>query len=282
MAKFRMVSILPSMITIGSAMCGFSAIIAATHIHQDGSVFGEHDVKHYLQLAGWLIFTAYILDGIDGRVARLTNSVSKFGGELDSLADMVVFGVAPAFILLRMGPSVDRPVIYSAFLIAAFVYFACVMIRLARFNAESHSDEKKPRTFKGLPCPAAAGCIAALAISRFDIITLVETENTAIAQAIRLVLPLATIGLSLLMVSSIRYARVPTRSLRESRWFAHVALVLFFALATVLLREAILAAVFWGFAMFDPLYRAARQRFQLPELPGIDEDDEPESIPVEV
>ncbi|HEV7801247.1 MAG TPA: phosphatidylcholine/phosphatidylserine synthase, partial [Burkholderiales bacterium] len=156
---------LPNMFTIMALFAGFYAIVQAM-----GS--------HYEQ-AAIAIFVAMVLDGMDGRVARFTRTQSAFGAELDSLSDMVSFGVAPALVVYHWALS-DFAVTKSVTMlgpwlsarlgwIAAFVYCACAALRLARFNTNIDGGDK--RFFQGLPSPAAASLIAGLvwAVEQYQI-----------------------------------------------------------------------------------------------------------------
>src|SRR5271163_2766120 len=107
-----------------------------------------------------------VFDMLDGYVARLSKTASDFGGELDSLCDVVSFGVTPAFLLLKLGPGWDVPLWHQLLAGIAALYFACTALRLARFNVENNPDPSSHKRFRGLPSPGAAGCIAALAILR--------------------------------------------------------------------------------------------------------------------
>jgi CDP-diacylglycerol--serine O-phosphatidyltransferase len=147
---------LPNMFTIMALFAGFYAIVQA--------MGGRYEQ------AAMAIFAAMVLDGMDGRVARLTHTQSDFGAELDSLSDMVSFGVAPALVVYHwaladfavsksvtmLGPWLSARLGW----IAAFVYCACAALRLARFN--TNMDVVDKRFFQGLPSPAAASLIAGL------------------------------------------------------------------------------------------------------------------------
>jgi CDP-diacylglycerol--serine O-phosphatidyltransferase len=147
---------LPNMFTIMALFAGFYAIVQAM-----GSRYEQ---------AAIAIFVAMVLDGMDGRIARLTRTQSAFGAELDSLSDMVSFGVAPALVVYHWALS-DFAAVKSVTMlgpwltarlgwIAAFVYCACAALRLARFNTNIDIVDK--RFFQGLPSPAAASVIAGL------------------------------------------------------------------------------------------------------------------------
>lgn len=140
--------LLPNLLTTGGLFAGFYSIVAAI----DGN----------FQAAAWGIFAAMFLDGLDGRVARLTSTASEFGKEYDSLADMVSFGLAPAIVTYQWG--VERLSEYGALWgrlgwLAAFLYVAAAAFRLARFNSNVAQDR---RFFQGLASPAAAVGVAAM------------------------------------------------------------------------------------------------------------------------
>jgi CDP-diacylglycerol--serine O-phosphatidyltransferase len=132
--------LLPNLFTTGALFAGFYAIIAA--------------MRGDFENAAVAIFFAMILDGLDGRIARLTNTSSKFGAEYDSLADMVSFGVAPALVMFSWGLEGLGKFGWSA----AFIYVACAALRLARFNTQIETADKN--YFTGLASPAAAAIIA--------------------------------------------------------------------------------------------------------------------------
>lgn len=143
----RGVYLLPNLLTTGTLFSGFYAIVAAI----DGN----------FSRAGMAIFIAMIFDGLDGRVARWTNTQSAFGKEYDSLSDMVAFGLAPSIVAYQWG--IKAIAIYGKFWfrfgwLAAFFYAVCAALRLARFNVKAASSDK--RYFEGLPSPSAAACAA--------------------------------------------------------------------------------------------------------------------------
>ncbi len=138
--RHRGIFLLPNLITTAGLFCGFYAIVAS--------------MQGRFESAAIAIFFAAIFDGLDGRVARLTNTSSKFGEEYDSLADMVSFGVAPALVMYSWGLSDLGKIGWSA----AFVYVACAALRLARFNTQIDTADKN--YFTGLASPAAAAIIA--------------------------------------------------------------------------------------------------------------------------
>jgi len=183
---------LPSLFTIGNMACGFFAILSA--------------IDKEFARAGWLIIGAMVMDSLDGRVARLVKAESKFGIEIDSLADFLSFGVAPAFImylfLLKDYGFWGYPV--------AFIYALCGVLRLARFNVLSHDGKSSKKYFTGLPIPAAAGILASFVLSY----SLLEVDTAPNAMKfvsselpfIYSIIPFIMLGISFLMVSTIPYA----------------------------------------------------------------------------
>ncbi len=144
----RSIYLLPNLFTTAALFAGFYAIVQA----MNGRF--EH--------AAVAILIAMVMDGLDGRVARLTNTQSAFGAEYDSLSDMVSFGVAPALVLYVWAL---KPMGKLGW-IAAFIYCACAALRLARFNTKLGDNDK--RYFQGLPSPAAAALLAGLVWVSFD------------------------------------------------------------------------------------------------------------------
>jgi CDP-diacylglycerol--serine O-phosphatidyltransferase len=144
----RSIYLLPNLFTTAALFAGFYAIVQAMNGRFEHSAVA--------------IFIAMVMDGLDGRVARLTNTQSAFGAEYDSLSDMVSFGVAPALVLYVWAL---QPLGKLGW-IAAFIYCACAALRLARFNIKLGDNDK--RYFQGLPSPAAAALLAGLVWVSFD------------------------------------------------------------------------------------------------------------------
>jgi CDP-diacylglycerol--serine O-phosphatidyltransferase len=145
--RSRGVYLLPNLFTTGVMFSGFYAIVAAT----DGN----------FERAGIAIFIAMVCDGLDGRIARWTNTQSEFGKEFDSLSDMVAFGLAPAVVAYMWGVARIAEygeVWYRLGWLATFFYAACAGIRLARFNSRAAVADK--RYFEGLPSPSGAALLA--------------------------------------------------------------------------------------------------------------------------
>ncbi len=180
----RAVYLLPNLFTTGGLFAGFYAIIAA----------GQGKFGH----ACVAIFIAALLDGLDGRIARLTNTQSEFGVQYDSLADLVSFGMAPALVMYHWALQylrADSPALGKLGWLAAFLYAACAALRLARFNSQVSTVDK--RWFVGLASPAAAAIMASFVWTLHDF----GWEGAAL----RLPAVAVTITVALLMVSNLRY-----------------------------------------------------------------------------
>jgi len=218
--------LLPSLLTTGNLFCGFFAMLL--------TMDGRHAE------AALAIFVAMIMDMLDGRVARLMKATSQFGVEYDSLADVVSFGVAPAFLLYSFAlRDLGRPAWF-----AAFLFVICGALRLARFNVITGATDK--RYFIGLPIPAGAAVACSLVI-------LLQGEE--LARWIRVAVAVVTYLVSLLMVSTFRYW-----SFKEFDWAkrppVHTLLIVVLAGMIVATKhEVFLFLVFGGYAVSGPIRR---------------------------
>jgi CDP-diacylglycerol--serine O-phosphatidyltransferase len=191
--------VLPNLFTVSSIFLGFYAM---TLCAGDAS-------PAQLDQAALAIFFAIFFDAFDGRVARMTRTQSDFGVELDSLADVVSFGAAPALLVYKWALA---PLGLAGFFLS-FSFAACGALRLARFNVLAHRGEKgSSRFFVGLPIPLAAGTIVALVIAYYRSVGAISSHSTRIAIAVGVAL------LAFLMVSTVRYrtfkdVHLSTRSL---------------------------------------------------------------------
>jgi CDP-diacylglycerol--serine O-phosphatidyltransferase len=207
----KKIAVIPTLLTLGNAICGFAAIAAASKI---GPKEAAAETDWYFALSGWLIIGAMLFDGLDGYVARISKTASDFGVQLDSLCDAISFGLAPAFLLLRLGPDRSIERLHQALAVIAALYVCCTLLRLARYNVEADLDPNSGKRFRGLPSPGAAGCLASLAILR-GIFT--ESHLEALAQrwpalrpdvlttTIQVWATLGALTVSILMVSRIPY-----------------------------------------------------------------------------
>jgi CDP-diacylglycerol--serine O-phosphatidyltransferase len=267
MRTVKRIAIIPTLLTLGNAACGFAALAAASKT--EASPSGEA----YFALAGWLIIAAMVFDALDGYVARLSKTASKFGAELDSLCDAVSFGAAPAFLLLRMGPGWEpRPLLHQLLAGIATLYLVCVLLRLARFNVESASEGSAHKRFRGLPSPGAAGCIASLAILRGEP---VPGLDTSVLQAgVEIAATLGALCIALLMVSRIPYPHVTKKILRGRRHFAHLVELVVAVFIIVLARQVALLLLFWTYGLGFAIRHAILRRLggdMRPAPAGVDD-----------
>ena len=210
--RHRGIYLLPNLFTTGGLFAGFYAIIAA-------------NAGHYTH-ACIAVFIAGLLDGVDGRIARLTGTQSEFGSQYDSLADLVSFGMAPALVMYHwalVGLKAYGPLMGKVGWVAAFLYAACAALRLARFNTQVGVVDK--RWFIGLASPAAAALMMAFVWTMADFgYEGADLEFAALA---------VTVVAALLMVSRVRYLSFKTLPLSDRVPFFAIliALALFVALA---------------------------------------------------
>jgi CDP-diacylglycerol--serine O-phosphatidyltransferase len=248
------IPVLPTLLTLGNGVCGFAAIAYASKITLDGSMSPERADSYFLLSAG-LILLAMVFDMLDGYAARLSRTASEFGGQLDSLCDAISFGAAPAFLLLRLGQEWnEHPVIAKTIAVIAALYMACAVLRLARFNIENSPDPASHKRFKGLPSPAAAGCIVSLAVLRSDMTaTWTGLSNHAVQDFVSIWAPLGTLIAALLMVSRLSYPHFTRQLLRGRRRFRFVVQAVLILAVVALAPHLALFLMFWSYALLAPV-----------------------------
>ncbi|MCX7081812.1 MAG: CDP-diacylglycerol--serine O-phosphatidyltransferase [Methylococcales bacterium] len=229
----RGIYLLPNLFTTGALFAGFYAITSAM-----GGRF---------ETAAFAIFIAMILDGLDGRVARLTNTQSDFGAQYDSLSDMVSFGAAPALVMYLWAFSS----LGKVGLFAAFVHMAGGALRLARFNTQLTSADK--RYFQGLPSPAAAAILAGF--------VLICLEYGYSIEIIKYPAAILTMTTGLLMVSNFRYSSFKDIDLKGKVPF-FVAITVMLAIAFIMAQpQTMLFLLFLIYAISGPVVTlVARKR----------------------
>lgn len=223
--------LLPNLVTTAALFSGFYGILAG--------------INGQFENAAIAVFIAMILDGLDGRVARWTNTQSEFGEQYDSLSDLVSFGLAPALIMYQWALISMRDVSVSWGKIgwmAAFIYVACAALRLARFNVQIEEVDK--RYFIGLPSPASAGIVVGMIWMLHDL--------DVSGKAIQIPALIMIIGAGLLMVSPIKYNSFKDFDLKSKvPHLAILGVVLAFALVQVD-PPKVLFAVFFVYALSGP------------------------------
>lgn len=252
----RKVALLPTLCTLANGVCGFSAILFMLHVGP--TVNWNPQIAAYV--AGWLIFVAMIFDALDGYIARKTKSASQFGAELDSLCDVVSFGVAPAVMIVQLGADLKSspllevvPRLPDFLYVIAVLYVCCTILRLARFNVTTSTDAKSHRYFQGLPSPGAAGCVAALVILRYNISALDWFQSLATVHTLMGVFtPILAASLAMLMVSKIPYLHVANQVLHRRKKFSQIVQALLIIIVIFWARELALCLTFWGYALWGP------------------------------
>jgi CDP-diacylglycerol---serine O-phosphatidyltransferase len=222
----RAMFVLPNAFTVSSIFCGFYAITLCIDDPQ----------PIHLYRSAIAIFFGMFFDMFDGRVARLTKTQSDFGVQLDSLADVISFGVAPAVLLWRWA------LFELGFigLVVGFVYVACGALRLARFNVLASREKGSSKHFVGLPIPLAAGTVVAIVMSSYPFDHPVFGGAKGVA--------VVTLLLAALMVSGVRYRTF--KNLRPSKKSISIAFVIglvFAAISAQLKPTVALAALFLGY-----------------------------------
>ncbi|WP_206484043.1 CDP-diacylglycerol--serine O-phosphatidyltransferase [Thalassotalea sp. G2M2-11] len=239
--------LLPNLLTTAGLFSGFFAVVSSMNGHF------EH--------AAIAIFVAMIFDGLDGRVARMTNTQSEFGAEYDSMADMVSFGIAPGLVAYNW--ALDDMGKFGW--LAAFIFVSCAALRLARFNTQVGVADK--RFFQGLASPAAAGVIAS--------IVWVGTEYQLNGHDYGLIMGIITIVTGLLMVSNFRY-----NSFKEVDWKGKVnfVVVLLIVLVFVIVAASpaeLLCAIFVLYMASGPVTTIKTvKKLKLEHVVGDDQDAE--------
>lgn len=235
--KKRGIYLLPNLLTTAALFAGFYAIVTAT--------------KGYFDSAAIAVFIAMIADGLDGRVARMTNTQTAFGAEYDSLSDMVAFAIAPALLVYSWSLSTLGKLGW----LVAFLYTAATALRLARFNTQTHDTDR--RYFQGLPCPSAAAVVVSMVWlgSNYELTGMFAAIPAAII----------TFIMGALMISHVRYY-----SFKQIDWSGKVT---FFAAVMVVLIIAAVAVdpphmlfvVFLSYAVSGPvvtLFKIRKMRRQ--------------------
>lgn len=217
--------LLPNLLTTASLFAAFYSIVAS--------------LKGQYETAAIVIFIGMVADGLDGRIARMTNTQSAFGAEYDSLSDMVTFGVAPALLL------------YSSYLqylgkfgwLVAFTYTAAVALRLARFNTQIQTADKS--YFQGLACPPAAALIASF--------TWLTHENGQSELFISLLAAALTISMAILMVSNIRYYSFKELDFKGKIPFFHILFIVIVFVAIAMNPSFVFFICSLSYAFYGPL-----------------------------
>ncbi|MBT3278450.1 MAG: CDP-diacylglycerol--serine O-phosphatidyltransferase [Phycisphaerales bacterium] len=263
-------AVLPAFFTLLNAMFGFGAIHFATRVSQGTPLTAGSKAIDYLTYAVLLILAGMVCDMLDGHIARLTNSTSEFGAQLDSMCDVVTFGIAPAMITLRCGISILRSYhtdpnipIERVFWCISALYVACAVLRLARFNVETERDDEDHRFFHGLPTPGAAAMVCSVVLLFLYVLDKpmnlhVDPEIALLTMSI--VLSVATFFGGLLMVSRVRYPHFANNLIRGRKPFSYLVWLVSLGLVLYLFFYPAVAMLCIGYALSGPIMLLLHRR----------------------
>ncbi len=257
----RSIAALPTIVTLMNGIAGFASIHYATK----AGLWNAGGIGN-LTIAAWLIFAALLFDALDGRVARMTRQASDFGALLDSLCDIISFGVAPAILMVHaVAITKEIPdfeifapqasMLGKAVMVIAVIYLCCAILRLARFTIENAPDLLHHMYFQGLPSPAAAVLVAAMVLL-FGHIQGVE-EGLKSARWLNITvgagLPAATLVVAILMVTRFRYPHLVNRFVIGRKPFSHVVLAVIVIAAALMFRQFALPLAAVAYAASGPI-----------------------------
>jgi CDP-diacylglycerol--serine O-phosphatidyltransferase len=246
----KMISVLPSLLTIGNAVFGFACITYAARVGPEGADGSTMYLR--LHFAAWMILGALVCDGLDGPLARLAKQTSDFGAQLDSLADAISFGVAPAFLMLKFSTEISPAVYHPRLLwVIAVLYMLCAVLRLARFNI-SRNDAQWRGAFCGLPSPVAAATVASWVIVGPSLMKWTGPEGESMLEVAAYCLPVVTFFVACLMVSRVRYPKLG-EILNQRHSYRQLVNVIFVAVAVFAIHELAIPLVLGYFVAAAPI-----------------------------
>jgi CDP-diacylglycerol---serine O-phosphatidyltransferase len=264
--RLKYIAILPSIVTLMNGLCGLTAIIFASRGLDTAwkpQMLPKINIS-FFALAGYMIFLGMIADMLDGHVARISKSTSSFGAQLDSLCDVISFGAAPAFLMLKLVEAHTsrlqlenfRHILFFERIVyfIAMIYAMCAIIRLARFNVENTEDDAAHLSFAGLPSPAAAGMIVSAVIFQQDFLPKIMESPDSFLRAFELitiwVLPVISLMAGVLMVTRIPYPHLMNRLLRGKKSFPTFLLVVFTILLAIWNIQLAMTLGFFAFMLY--------------------------------
>jgi CDP-diacylglycerol--serine O-phosphatidyltransferase len=265
----KTIAVLPSLATLSNLVCGLGAVyMCLLSVGAQGSDLSRATLNNpqlekffptFLAIAAYLIVVAMFFDGIDGRLARLARRTSEFGAQLDSMADIVSFGLAPAVIVLCIAHpdnvlalSAGHRLYWRAEWVMAAIYVSCAAMRLARFNVENVEDESAHMGFRGLPTPGAAAALVGMVIFHQDLLGSVAPAWAS--DVVAMMMPPFAMMLGLFMVSRFRYAHMVNTVLRGRRSFRQVVgIVVILLVGLVVQPQATIAVAGALYAFSGPV-----------------------------
>jgi CDP-diacylglycerol--serine O-phosphatidyltransferase len=260
---------LPNLLTAGNLTCGFVALTRIVEADISGGDYTE--IKHALLYIG----LAFVFDLFDGRVARMGGRESPFGREFDSLADLVSFGVAPAFLVHRIVLK-DVFIVHPEFgWFLASIYLICGAFRLARFNClATMSGSGGGKEFLGFPIPSAAGLVCSLTY-----LMIWWDEKGFSKRNLKFALPVLMLFVSWMMVSEVKYPTFKAFDLRATRTFTKTLIAILLIGAVVILKGYILTFLLPAFFTSYLIYGFIRPRISRKVRAQIEEEDEEDDTP---
>lgn len=257
----RSIAALPTMVTLMNGTAGFASIHYATKAGL-GNVSGIGN----LIIAAWLIFAALLFDALDGRVARMTRQATDFGALLDSLCDIISFGIAPAILMVHAVAMTREIPDFEMFapqashlgkivMVIAVIYLCCAALRLSRFTIENAPDLLHHMYFQGLPSPAAAVLVAAMVLLFGHIQNVEEGLKSArwLNITVGVALPAATLSVAILMVTRFRYPHMVNRFVVGRKPFSHIVLAVIVIAAALMFGQFALPLAAITYAASGPI-----------------------------
>jgi len=273
------VALLPSAATLGNLLCGVVAILCCLlevrSAYFEGATKTAHPLLQawfptYIAVGAYLIVLAMVFDALDGRLARIARHTTEFGAQLDSIADIVSFGAAPALLFLTLllplavpaeGETVVQKLEWRVALLGALVYVSCAAIRLARYNAENIEEEAAQPNFRGLPVPGAAAGLVALLVLHED---LVFEQVTALgvdwASGVRRSMGVVAFLLGILMVSRLDYVHVVNRYVRREQPLIHLVWLVILVGIGIYSPQILLAVLATAYVLSGIVLRVTRRQ----------------------
>lgn len=285
--RLRSLAFVPTLLTLSNLLCGFAAIhFAARALYEFGKGVGPEQImtlQHplierllpsFLSIGASLVILGMILDCFDGLIARVTTSTTNFGGQLDSLADVVSFGVAPATLMVAFmtkelaGSSIVVSPISEHALgrftwVCAALYVAMAAVRLARFNVEHAEADFDHRMFRGLPSPGAAAILVGLVLFQD------HTNVEAIRRVLMYGTPIVAMAIAFLMVSRIPYRRFGRSYLMGRQPFGQFLVVMLVVAVFLAFKAETFLVVALAYGFSGPVYwvlRRIRERHAPPTV----------------
>ncbi len=236
----KLIHLLPNVLTSFNVACGVSAITVG--------------IDQHFEIAAYLILLAAFFDLIDGKVARLMGSSSPFGTQLDSLADVISFGVAPSILMHTM--------LYQQYdrlgISLVLVYTLCTALRLARYNVHAGNQQKRDY-FVGLPCPVPACFLAAMVLVSHDYEILLATP------ILRTTVHIVMVCMAFLMVSTLRYPDLSSWQIEKKNIFQHNVIMVLILCVMVMIAKVMILLITFSFILSGPIKAIREMRKPTPE-----------------